>query len=103
MQHFQELYDYNPLDDKYCKRPKIYDSRINWISVIERLPEDRTLVWIYVEYDKSPYDNVRDRISIGTYYNNNRWQDLLDFLFADDYEVKYWMPIEFPKKPNQKV
>lgn len=105
MQHFQELYDYNPLDDKYGKRPEIHRGHNNqsWISVTENLPEDRILVWIYVEYDKSPYDDVRNRVSIGMYYNNEHWQDLLDFSFADDYEVKYWMHLDFPDKPSKSI
>ncbi len=71
-----------------------------WISVNERLPEDRTLVWIYVVYDDSPYDNVKSRISIGVYYNNESWTDILDSPFADDYTVLYWMPLEFPNEPK---
>ena len=75
---------------------------MSWISVNDRLPEDRALVWIYVVYDESSYDDVKNRISIGVYYNNEAWSDLLDAPFADDYTVLYWMPLGFPEKPDQK-
>ncbi len=74
-----------------------------WISVNDRLPEDRTLVWIYVVYEDSPYDNVKNQVSIGVYYNNEAWQDMLDALFADDYIVLYWMPLKFPDKPTKTI
>ena len=110
MQHFQELYDYNPLDNNdtlHTKNMRIFISKINnkqeWISVKDRLPEDRTIVWIYAVYEDSSYDDVKDRVSIGIFYNNEAWSDLLDFPFADDYTVLCWMPLQFPEKPSQKV
>lgn len=71
----------------------------NWISVNKELPEPRTLVWIYVIYDKNSYDDVMERVSIGT-FQDNYWFDLLDFHYADDYEVIYWMLLEWPEKPE---
>lgn len=73
-----------------------------WISVNDRLPEDRTTVWIYVVYEDSSYDDVKDRVSIGVYYNDSNWIDLLDATFTDDYQVSYWMPFNWPEKPDQK-
>lgn len=72
---------------------------MSWISVNDRLPEDRTLVWICVVYDDSPYDNVKSRVSIGVYSDSSYWSDMLDFSFADDYTVLYWMPLDFPESP----
>ena len=71
----------------------------SWISVNERLPYDYKLVWIYVTYDPSLYDNVTERTSIG-YYCNNRWHDVLDFPAADDFTVTYWQEMNFPEKPG---
>jgi hypothetical protein len=70
-----------------------------WTSINDRLPPERTLVWIHVEYEDSPYDNVKERVSIGSMYKDGRWEDLLDFPFADDYTVTHWMLIEFPESP----
>ena len=39
----------------------------DWVDVNNELPESRTLVYIYVIYTKNPYDDVTERISIGTY------------------------------------
>lgn len=71
----------------------------NWIDVNEKLPESRTLVWIYVTYNKCLYDDVTERVSIGT-YQDNYWCDMLDFHLVDDYNVTHWMPLEWPKKPE---
>lgn len=71
-----------------------------WISVADKLPESRTLVWIYVVYDPSSYDDVLERVSIGS-YENGRWEDILDFSFADDYTVTHWAVFEWPEKPTE--
>lgn len=72
-----------------------------WISVNAALPESRTLCWIFVTYEPSPYDNVTERISIGVYVNDsNYWTDILDFPFADDYTVKFWQKLDFPEVPK---
>lgn len=72
---------------------------ISWISVNEKLPEDHKLVWIFVTYDPSPYDNVTERTSIG-YHCYDRWHDVLDFPFVDDFMVTHWQEMMFPEKPN---
>lgn len=69
-----------------------------WISVNEKLPELRQLVWIHVCYEKSPYDNVTERVSIGCRIEAG-WWDALDFPFADDYKVVNWMPLIIPELP----
>ena len=70
--------------------------KTSWIPVSERLPEDRTLTWIHVVYEPSPYDNVTERISIG-FCCDGVWFDALDAPFADDFTVTHWMPLDFPK------
>lgn len=60
----------------------------NWIDVNKELPESRTLVWIHVVYDKSSYDDVIERVSVGT-YQDNYWWDMFDFPCADDYTVTH--------------
>lgn len=69
----------------------------SWISVNESLPQFNKLVWIHVKYEKSPYDDVTERVSIGVMNNNEKWQDLFDFPFADDFTVDYWMDLYWPK------
>lgn len=71
----------------------------NWIDVNKELPESRTLVWIRVVYDKSSYDDVTERVSIGA-YQDNYWCDMFDFHYADDYTVTHWMPLEWPNWPG---
>jgi hypothetical protein len=71
----------------------------DWVDVNKELPESRTLVYIYVIYTKNPYDDVTERISIGT-YQEGYWHDWFDFPFADDYNVTHWMPLEWPEKPE---
>ena len=71
----------------------------NWIDINKELPESRTLVWIHVTYDKSLYDDVTERISIGT-YQEGYWHDWLDFHYADDYNVTHWTILEWPEKPE---
>lgn len=71
----------------------------NWIDVNEKLPESRTLVWIYVTYNECLYDNVTEGVSIGT-YQEGYWHDWLDFHLVDDYNVTHWMPLEWPKNPE---
>lgn len=71
----------------------------NWINVNKELPESRTLVWIHVIYNKCLYDDVTERISIGT-YQEGYWHDWLDVHFADDYDVTHWMSLEWPEKPE---
>ena len=69
---------------------------VTWININKGLPESRTLVWIHVTYDNCVYDNVTERISIGT-YQDNYWNDMLDFPFADDYTVTHWAVLDWPK------
>jgi hypothetical protein len=45
------------------------------------------------------YDDVTERISIGT-YQEGYWHDWLDVHFADDYDVTHWMSLEWPEKPE---
>ena len=71
----------------------------SWIDVNKELPESRTLVWIYVTYTKNPYDDVMERVSIGTYHEDY-WHDWLDFHYADDYNVTHWAILEWPEKPE---
>ena len=71
----------------------------DWVDVNKELPESRTLVYIYVIYTKNPYDDITERISIGT-YQEGYWHDWLDFHYADDYNVTHWTILEWPEKPE---
>jgi len=73
-----------------------------WISIEDQLPEVGKLVFIYVKYEDSPYDNVKEAVSLGRYYGEGRkpWNNILD-LFMDDGEIVAWMPLEFPEKPRE--
>ena len=68
-----------------------------WISVTERLPDERKLVWIHVLYEPSPYDNVTERVSIGCRYGDDSWWDAFDFPCSDDFSVDFWMPLDVPE------
>jgi hypothetical protein len=74
---------------------------MEWISVKEGLPPWGSLVWIYVKYEESSYDNIKDAVSLGRYDGGyKRWSNILD-PFMDDGEIVAWMPLEFPKKPKE--
>ena len=66
---------------------------MNWILVKDQLPEAGKLVFIYVKYEDSPYDDVKEAISIGSYLKRDSfgsakgiWENILD-PFMDDGEI----------------
>ena len=76
-----------------------------WISVKDKLPESGNLVWIYVEYEDSAYDSVKEAISLGRCYIPSKWYDEPDWTnildpFMDDGVVTFWQALEFPEKPE---
>lgn len=77
---------------------------MNWISVSDRLPEGKKLVWIAIRYDGDPFNKEEiKRVSIGARVVGDGyaiWHDFLDpFPCADDFIVTHWMPIKIPRLP----
>jgi hypothetical protein len=77
----------------------------SWISVKDKLPEDRRLVWIYGVWHG--YGDHPDHLSIGVCLKDPEdssvicWNDVLDlFPSSGDTEVQFWLPLEFPTKPE---
>lgn len=53
---------------------------MHWISVNNCLLEDRTIVWIYLVYEDSAYDNVKDRVSVGAYSFSNKTREIISIV-----------------------
>jgi len=70
---------------------------MNWISVDERLPEDRQKVLTYEP--KNPYENYR--IGVHLYringFDTAWWIGVQNFLVSDDH-ITHWQPL--PKGPQ---
>ena len=71
----------------------------SWISVADKLPESRTLVFIHGIFHG--YDKDSEHTSIGVYVADcNYWSDMLDcFPTSHDTEVLFWQPLVWPEKP----
>ena len=79
---------------------KLIDAYPKWISVEERLPEDKETCLIWYEYFHYSLERVLPEYGIGFYLS------MYDMWYGDpstgkDVKVLYWMPL--PEPPGKKV
>ena len=77
----------------------------NWISVKDRLPEDRQMVLVSIPDDVFPPICHVAEFSLAEFSDNHIWQTINGShpaytLYANIIGVSHWMPLPEPPKPE---
>jgi hypothetical protein len=67
---------------------------MKWISVKDRLPEEKDTVLIYIPHPNCYYRYPEKRMFVATFKNNNFFSHYSDQFI----EISHWMPL--PPKPD---